>query len=91
MNLFKKKISIPVSNETKEIDAVQLWEVRFTSLEEICENYSSITKRPQMEAFTDEASANQFAESLVSAQKILRLREDKTFPGGLKVTVTKAS
>lgn len=68
MIVFFKKLSVPKTNEVKEIDAVQLWEVRWTSRYD--KWHSSL--QPEMECFTSEELANSFADSLRAAFKLVR-------------------
>lgn len=64
---FKKK-SVPETNDTKEIEVVQLWYVRWESRHG---SYSFDTKK-EMEGFTSEAEAREFAASLNAANKLLK-------------------
>lgn len=66
--MWFKKLTIPKTNETKQIDAVQLWEVRWMSR---YGEFSSDT-RPEVEVFTSEADAIVFAESLRNAYRLIR-------------------
>lgn len=68
MKLFSKKLTVPNSNETKQVDAVQLWEVRWQSR---YGEYHTDTQ-PEMECFTSEIEAKAFAESLRAAFKLIR-------------------
>ncbi len=68
MNLFFKKTSVPVSNEMKEVDAVQLWQVTWWSRHGA---YSSDLEK-EFEVFTSEQEANDFANALRAAYKLLR-------------------
>lgn len=68
VNWVMKKITVPASNETKEVNAVQLWEVRWTSR---YGDFSSDTQ-PEMEAFPTEAQAIAFRGALVNAFKLIR-------------------
>ena len=63
-----KKLIVPWSNRTKEIDAVQMWEVRWRSRHG---DFSHDT-RPELECFTSESLAEEFAESLQKAFKLIR-------------------
>jgi hypothetical protein len=81
MKMWFKKQTVPVSNDTKEIDVVQLWEVRWRSR---YGEYSSNTK-PQVECFISEEDARDFAKALENAFKLIR----HTHPAETKVTVTK--
>jgi len=67
-----KKTTVPKTNETKEVDAVQLWIVKWLSR---YDQYSSSTKT-EFEAFTDENKANEFAQSLRNAFKLIRHTSD---------------
>jgi hypothetical protein len=66
--MWFKKLTTPKTNETKQTDAVQMWEVRWRSRHG---EYSSDT-RPELEAFTSEADAEAFAESLKAAYRLTR-------------------
>ena len=70
--LLLKKLWVPASNEMIAVDAVQLWEVRWTSR---FGSFSTDT-RPEMEVFPSEADANNFAESLKQAFKLTRVTAD---------------
>ena len=63
-----KWLLVPFSNRTKKVQAVQLWEVRLTSRQT---EYSH-DARPEMEAFTSESEANEFAAALENAVRLLR-------------------
>lgn len=71
-NLFglftKKIIEIPVSNEVKEQEAVQLWYVSWTSRNG---RYYSDTNK-EIEAFTSEEAALNFRQSLKNAFKLIK-------------------
>lgn len=77
--IWLKKLTVPFTNATRETDAVQLWEVRWTSR---YGEYHYCTK-PEMEAFTSPEAADEFAESLRNAFKLIRHTD------GTKVTVRK--
>lgn len=66
--LKRKKIKVPVSNETKYVDAVQLWIVTWHS--RCGEFYMNVVK--EHEAFTSKEAAYDFAESLKKAHILLR-------------------
>ncbi len=74
-----KKTKTPVSNEIKEVDAVQLWIVNWYSR---YDEYSVSVKK-EYEAFISEDEANKFADSLRKAYKLLR------HTSGTQVTVEK--
>jgi hypothetical protein len=76
---WTKKIPVPVSNEIKEIDAIQLWEVRWSSRHG---SYSTDTKF-EMEAFPSKNQAEEFAQALRNAFKLIK------HTSGNDVTVTK--
>ena len=81
MNLLFKWFTIPSSNETKQVEAVQLWEVRWQS--RYGEN--SWCVQPEMECFTSEELAKEFVASLESAFKLVR------HTSGTKVTIRRAA
>ncbi len=78
--MFWKKVKVPVSNEIKEIDAVQLWRVEWIS--RYGEFHSHI--RQEVEVFTSESQANEFATALRNAFALVK------HTWGNKVTVEKA-
>lgn len=75
-----KKITVPETNATKEVDAIQLWEVRWDS------RYGQYISdvQPEVEAFPSEEEANEFKEALVNAFKLIKHTSGNT------VTVRKA-
>lgn len=76
---WTKKIEVPASNEIKEVDAIQLWEVRWTSRHG---GFSGDTK-PEMEAFPSQIQAEEFAQALRNAFKLIK------HTSGNNVTVVK--
>lgn len=68
MKIFTKLLTVPVSNETKEIEVAQLWEVRWTSR---YGGYASDT-RPEVEAFPTLDKAEAFADALRKAFALVR-------------------
>jgi len=81
MTWFTKPLEVPVSNEVKTIDAVQLWEVRWWS--RFGRWYTDVT--PVVEAFPTQEEAQAFADSLKLAFKLVRNTEEYA-----TVTVVKA-
>lgn len=79
MRLFWKSKTVPVNNNTKEITIPQLWIVRWQAR---YGTYSGDT-REEVEAFTSAELANDFAESLRLAYKLLK------HTSGTSVTVGK--
>lgn len=63
-----KKLIIPKSNETKEVDAVQLWIVEWVSRYGA---YSGDLNR-EFEAFPSKEKADEFADALRKAFKLIR-------------------
>jgi len=68
MRLFFKKTAVPVLNEVREVETVQLWQVTWYSRRGRWD--SDIEK--EYEVFTSEEAANDFAQSLRNAFKLLR-------------------
>lgn len=66
--MMRKWLKVPLSNETKEVQAVQMWEVRWHSR---YGQYSGDT-RPELECFPSQEEAESFAESLRNAFKLIR-------------------
>lgn len=67
--LWLKKKEIPVSNETQFIDVVQTWEVRWTSE---TGKYPYNRTQPEMEVFLSKQQAEDFADSLRAAFKLVK-------------------
>lgn len=63
-----KKLTVPASNGTKQIDAVQLWEVRWNSR---YGPYISCTQ-PEAEMFPTSEEAEAFALALRNAFTLIR-------------------
>jgi len=70
MKLWFKKLTVPENSATKEVEAVQLWYVKWTKINSFQQAFLSGTK--VMEAFTSKEAADEFAESLKKANKLLR-------------------
>lgn len=70
MNWFTKKIIVPESNATKEVDAIQLWEVRWVSLHTYIAEHTS--ERKELEAFPTEQEAQEFVTALRNAFALTR-------------------
>lgn len=72
------KLIVPESNETKEVDVAQTWEVRWHS---ISLKYSPAdamcSTEPEMEVFTSERAADEFAQSIRNAWQLARIRGNK--------------
>jgi hypothetical protein len=88
MNIFTKKLTIPRSNKTKTTDVAQTWEVRWFSWKKNSIYYESdghlaVTASPVIEVFFTKQEAEDFAESLDKAMKLIRLN-------GATVTVCKS-
>ena len=69
MKFWTKKLTAPLTNETHQVDAVQLWEVRWRTYNSV---YDFSRGVPQMEAFASETRALDFADSLRAAFKLTR-------------------
>lgn len=77
-----KWLTVPWSNETKSVKTVQLWEVRWDSKH----GYEGVPdSRPEMEAFTSEAEAKEFRDSLQYAYRLLR------YTTGTRVSMNKGA
>ena len=69
MNWLMKWLTVPKSDgDTKQVQAVQLWEVRWTSR---YDKWVTDT-RPEVEAFTTAEEAEKFAASLRMAFRLVR-------------------
>lgn len=66
--LTVKQTEVPASNEVKTIENVQLWYVGWISRD----GDASWNTNKETEAFTSEQEANDFAQSLRNAFKLLR-------------------
>ncbi len=80
MKILTKWLTVPSTNETREIEVAQLWEVRWQSRQG---EYGHDT-RPEMEAFPTRQAADEFAEALRSAFALVR------HTSGHTVTVTES-
>jgi hypothetical protein len=65
---FTKKLTVPTTNDVKEVDTVQTWQVRWLSRND--KWHSSLF--PELEVFLSEKDANDFADSLRNAYKLVR-------------------
>lgn len=70
--VLTKKIEIPVTNNVREVEAVQLWEVRWMARHGAFSNDT----REQVEVFMSEQDADDFATALKNATKLLRHTEN---------------
>lgn len=68
MHWIKKLITVPATNETKQVESATLWVVEWTSRHG---SFYSDTMR-QFAAFPSEVAANEFALSLRNAFKLIR-------------------
>ena len=68
MKFFRKWLVVPESNEVVEVEAIQLWEVRWQS------RYDSGYRdmRPELECFTSKEAAEDFATALRNAFALVR-------------------
>lgn len=73
MKWFTKKITMPENNLTKEVDAIQLWEVRWWSIHPLFDRkgadyeYDNIVTRQNIEAFPTQEEAEAFVTALRNA------------------------
>ena len=80
-----KWLKVPVSNETKDVKVAQMWEVRWASVkghrglafgmsdQQADIQWGSAQRVPEVEVFYSEQEANDFAESLRAAMRLIRL------------------
>ena len=68
MRIITKLLTVPFENGTRQIEVVQLWEVRWMSRHG---EYSGDVA-PQIETFTTREAADNFATSLRNAFKLIR-------------------
>jgi hypothetical protein len=75
LKFWTKKLETPATNETRQIDVVQLWEVRWYSMRisELGDEPRFVLSRTEVECFLSEDEAKGFRDSLIKAQKLLRL------------------
>ena len=71
---FKTRtITVPASNESREVEAIELWYVRWKRNVALFDKDSELGRFERcVEAFADEGVANAFAESLRQANRMLR-------------------
>ena len=72
--LWFKKLTVPFTNWTRQVEAVQLWEVRWRSRHG---QYCSDTQ-PEVEVFTSPEDAHAFADSLRNAFRLIRHSDGDT-------------
>lgn len=72
MFFFKKKLTVPETNETKEIEVVKTWIVRWMARKG--EYFSD--RYPVAEVFTSEQQARDFYNSLINAYKLVKNSHD---------------
>ena len=68
MNIFTKHLTVPSSNDTRQAEVAQLWEVRWKSRH----GEFSHDVQPEMECFLSEKEALKFKEALTDAFKLIR-------------------
>jgi hypothetical protein len=69
--MFFKTTTVPLCNDTKQVQTVQLWEVRWDSRKR--DGYMSHgATQEEVEVFTSESDAIAFKESLKKAYALLR-------------------
>ncbi len=68
MNIIRKWLAVPRSNDVVQVWAAQLWEVRWNS------RYNEYAHglKPEVEAFPNEADAHAFADALTNAFRLIR-------------------
>lgn len=69
---WKKKIKVPVNNETKEIEVLETWVVSWMSADTFFYGNNIKTGRMEFVVFTDETSAKEFYDSIISAFSLLK-------------------
>lgn len=74
MNIFTRKLTVPESINTKEIDVAQTWDVRWNSLR-VYYGDRLVRCKPELESFLSESEACDFARALTNARKILKLSQ----------------
>ena len=77
MKLTFKWLTAPFTNQTREVEAVQMWNVRWQSRNG---EYTDDTQ-PELEAFPTEAQAQEFATALRNAFALIR------YTSGTRVSV----
>jgi hypothetical protein len=82
---FWKTLQVPESNEVREIQVVQMWEVRWLSRAGRSGDAELCSVRPELECFTEEDEAHAFKASVENALALLRYTGT-----GTTVTLTKA-
>lgn len=66
-----KWLTVPWSNKTKKVQTACMWEVRWDAVKITYRN-GLFTYIPQIEVFTEKSAADDFAESLRKAFKLVR-------------------
>lgn len=72
MKVWPRKLLVPETNTTKEVEAVQLWEVEWRG--RVGPYHSDL--RREIEVFTSEEDATHFRDALTAAFKLLRHTSD---------------
>ena len=72
LKLFKK--FVPKTNETKEVESVVTWQVRWNSLNQFANSPSYVRDKPEVAVFTDSETAERFKESLEQAFVLLKYK-----------------
>lgn len=72
MKIFTKFLDVPATNETRQIEVAQLWNVRWKSYRRgyVSEDYPDV--HLELEAFPTREDAETFAQSLRLAAKLWR-------------------
>jgi hypothetical protein len=68
MKMFTKWLTVPETNNTRQVEAIRLWEVRWHSRN----GEYSHSVRPEMEAFPSQEEAEAFSVSLKNAFELIR-------------------
>lgn len=69
MNFLSKLLTVPETNTTKQIDVIQMWEVRWRSRK----SEVDFDGHPELECFSMEAEAEEFAKALRNAFALIRI------------------
>lgn len=70
MNLFSKPLTVPSSNTTKQIDVIQMWEVRWRAMK----HNLDFDGQSELECFPTEDGTEEFATALRNAFRLIRMR-----------------
>ena len=69
-----KWLTVPKSNETKQVEVLKLWRVEWKSVYTLSSYSEMYYTQTETEMFTTKEAADEFAEALRAARKLLKDR-----------------